>query len=181
MSKTKEIIRIFFDMDGVMAYFDRNSTIEEVASAGYFSSRIPMTGTLEAMKWLVEKTKLEVYVLTSVFNDDHSRQEKLEWLRKYAPFIQADHIIFATYGVDSKADVIGRRFSSDILVDDHTPNLKGAKGWHGVGVKFLNDINGNGASGGYDGYYVSWKTEPTRLAKQLYGIAMTEAEGRWTA
>ena len=171
--------RIFFDMDGVMAEFSLNSTIEEVASKGYFSSRIPIQGTIRAMEWLVKNTKLEVFVLTSVFNDDHSRAEKLAWLRKHAPFLTEDHVIFSVYGKQSKSEAIGELFPTDILVDDHTPNLKGNRGWHGVGVKFLNGINNRGASGGYDGYYVSVQTQPEKMAKQLAGIAM--AEGGWTA
>ncbi len=171
--------RIFFDMDGVMVEFNLNSTIEEVASKGYFSSRTPIQGTIRAMEWLVKNTNLEVFVLTSVFNDDHSRAEKLAWLRQYAPFLTEDHVIFSVYGEQSKSEAIGELFPTDILVDDHTPNLKGKRGWHGIGVKFLNGINSRGASGGYDGYYVSVQTQPEKMAKQLTGIAM--AEGGWTA
>lgn len=171
--------RVFFDMDGVLAEFNEHATVEEITLPGYFGSRPPIMGAIRAMEWLVKNTKLDIYVLTSVFDDDHSRQEKLEWLRKYAPFLAEDHVLFSVYGKQTKSEAIGELLPTDMLVDDHTPNLKGNRGWHGVGVKFLNGINNRGASGGYDGYYVSVQTQPEKMAKQLAGIAM--AEGGWTA
>ena len=165
--------RIYFDMDGVLAIFNPHATIEEVASPGYFTNCKPCQQAILTMKFLVEHTGLDVYVLTAVFDDDHSMQEKREWLARYAPFLPEDHILFAVIGKQTKSEVIGEIRDSDILIDDHTPNLRRDR-WHGIGVKYHNGINGKGASGGYDGYHVSVQTEPTRLAKQLLGIAMAE-------
>ena len=176
MKKMKN--RIFFDMDGVLAIFNLHATIEEVASKGYFSNCKPCQTALLTMEYLFKNTDLDVYVLTAVFDDDHSMQEKRDWLVKYAPYLPEDHILFAIIGKQTKSEVIGEIRDSDILVDDHTPNLRSDR-WHGVGVKYHNGINGKGASGGFSGYHVSVQTEPQKLAKQLLGIAM--AEGRWSA
>lgn len=170
--------RIFFDMDGVLAIFNPHATIEELASPGYFASCKPCQSALLTMEFLVKRTDMDVYVLTAVFDDDHSQKEKKEWLAKYAPFLPEDHILFAIIGKQTKSEVIGDLREDDILLDDHTPNLRGDR-WHGVGVKFHNGLNGRGASGGFSGYHVSVQTEPQKLAKQLLGIAM--AEGRWSA
>ena len=158
--------RIYVDMDGTLAEFNKEATIDEVAKKGYFASRPPMTNTVEAVKRLIS-VGYDVHVLTSTFQDDHSAQEKKDWLLKYIPELPQDNVTFVPYGL-SKNDAVSPS-EDDVLIDDYTDNLLD---WNGVGVKLYNGINGT--KGRWTGYSVNAKTKAEQLASQLMGIALME-------
>lgn len=166
-------IRLYVDMDGVLAVFCQGATQEELTSVGYFKNREPDLRVISAIRYIATNyaDEVEIYTLSSVYNDDHSREEKTEWVRNYLPFVKEENILFSTYGSQDKSEAIPDPSPTDMLLDDHTPNLRK---WHGVSVKYLNGINGNGKSGRFSGYYVSGYSTPEVIARQIVAIATLE-------
>lgn len=157
-------MRILFDMDGVLAKWNAAS-IEEVTAPGYFLNRELELKVAETMKRLIDRD-YDVYILTSVFNDNHSRSEKIKWLKNNCPFFDTGKVIFCVYG-ENKADAAEAQ-RDDILVDDYTPNLKA---WTGTGIKFLNGINGT--KGTWEGYVISGNSSSSIMAATIDAIART--------
>ena len=98
-----------------------------------------MDGTIA--KWRdvpVEETRKPGY---------YAELEKKKWLDRYLPEIDSAHCLFVPYGKTNKAEFLAgmlhRRLNkADILIDDHTPNLQYWEKAGGLGVKWLNGING---------------------------------------
>ena len=45
--------RLFIDMDGVLAVFDPDKSLEEVAMPGYFRNLAPMSNVVAAVKAII--------------------------------------------------------------------------------------------------------------------------------
>lgn len=162
--------KIYVDMDGTLAKWHSEKSIEEVASAGYFRSLEPIISVVNAIRELC-KTE-DVYILSSVFVDDHSINEKNEWLDKYLPEIPSKKRVFVPYGMDKSVylhSYIGTEHT-DILIDDFTQNLKQ---WHGIGIKVLNGMNNT--HGTWNGYYISSSSTHVVISNSIRGIALTAA------
>lgn len=161
--------RIFVDMDGVLAVWQNNVPLEEVTAAGYFRQLPAVKNVINAINLLTKQQNFETYILSSVFNDDHSIQEKEEWLDSQNVQIDKKHRLFVPYGkVKSEfvAEQIGL-LEDDILIDDFSHNLRE---WHGIGIKMLNGINGT--KGTWRGYVVRNNMPSEILEKQLRGIIL---------
>ena len=163
--------RIFVDMDGVLAVFHPEKSIEEIAEPGYFLSLEAQENVVNAIKILIKKTSAthSICILSSVLNDT-AREEKIYWLDKYLPEIISDNRIFVPYGM-SKADFIRDYTESistdDILLDDFTKNLLD---WHGVGIKLLNSINNTNKT--WKGFVVNGLADSETIATNLIGLAL---------
>lgn len=95
-------------------------------------------------------------ILSSYYTDTRALLEKKKWLDKYLPGISSSHCLFVPYG-KNKAEfvetMLHRKLGKmDILVDDHTPNLKRWETAGGTGIKWLNGINGK--NGRFEGIRV---------------------------
>ena len=159
--------RVFIDMDGVLAEW-LESSIEEVTSKGYFKNLPVIENVVEAVNLLIKREEFEIFILSSVFNDDHSISEKQVWLNNNGlTTISAKNRLFVPYGMTKSlyiSKMMGLR-EDDVLLDDFTYNLKE---WHGTGIKMLNGINGT--NGTWNGYIVRNNMTSSTLEKQLYGI-----------
>lgn len=158
--------RIFIDMDGTLCEW-RYACIEEVAAKGYFLSLAPQQKVVDAVRKIIKTGKYEVAVLSSVFNDDHSIQEKNAWLDEYLPEIKTR--IYVPYG-EKKKDYISCPVKSDVLLDDFSKNLHE---WHGIGIKVLNGINGT--KGTWKGFLVNGLADEDVISKTLIGITLAAA------
>lgn len=156
-------MKIYCDMDGFLAKWNPEASIEEVTAPGYFTNREMETKVADAMKMMI-RDGYDVQILTSVFNDDHSRKEKIRWLEINCPFFDTRKVNFCVYGENKSESVAAS--AEDILIDDFTPNLKE---WTGIGIKFLNGINGT--KGTWDGYTVSVNSSASVLASTIEAIA----------
>lgn len=155
--------KIYFDMDGVLATWNPNASLEEVSSKGYFLNCKPMKEMVEAVKLLIE-ADYPVHILSSVFMDEHSIPDKKLWLHKHIPSLKEENMHFATYG-QPKAAAIEKITTEDVLIDDFTNNLLE---WPAKAIKVYNGINGT--KGRWKGFCVHSNAEPNLLFKQLKAL-----------
>lgn len=165
--------KIFIDMDGTIAEWLTESSFEEVASAGYFRSLPPMESMLLSVRNLIDRyaNMADFYILSSVLRDNHSVQEKIDWLERHLN--RKINYIFVPYG-DSKAVTVekatGQKISRDyVLIDDFSNNLHDWENLGGTGLKVYNGINGK--KGTWRGYSVHSNMEPEHLTVQLAKLA----------
>lgn len=125
--------RIYFDMDGTLAVFNKNATMEEVFSPGYFRGLEPIKETIELAEALV-KDGYDVQILSGACYS--AVQEKIEWLKEHMPFISPDKYNFVPVGADKSKFIPDPKHS--ILIDDYNKNLYE---WEGLAVKCVTDIN----------------------------------------
>lgn len=160
--------RYFIDMDGVLAVWNTGASIEEVASPGYFRNLMPMENCVRAVRDLIQNGKA-IYILSSVFEDSHSINEKNKWLDQYLPEIPHANRLFVPYSM-KKHEFLEKEMENlkkdDVLLDDYTKNLQE---WHGIGIKMLNGINNT--NGTWRGYVVKSDMHHEKLAKQIEAIA----------
>ena len=160
--------RIFVDMDGVLAVFHPEKSLEEIAIPGYFRNLEPQLPVVSAINRIVRRgLEVEVYILSSVLNDE-AAEEKAQWLLQYMPDIDREHMLFVPYGVDKSAyvrEATKEVSTDDILLDDFTFNLRS---WHGVGVKLLNNINNTKRS--WKGFVVNGNGDMDTIYASLIGI-----------
>ena len=125
---------IYVDMDGTLAKWNNNASREEVGTKGYFTKLQPEPKMVEFVKLLADKG-FNVEILSAVYNDNHSSNDKTEWLRS----IGLDHIPrnFVPYGSD-KSNAIKNEYQNHVLIDDYGKNLSA---WSDVAIKFYNGIN----------------------------------------
>lgn len=160
------LLKLYVDMDGTIVEWQSDKTIEEVATKGYFRDIPVVKNVLSAVKQLIAENNIEVYILSSVFNDGHSIEDKKHWLRKNIPEIKLENMVFVPYS-EKKADYVPVN-SSTYLLDDLSKNLHEWERAGGIGIKAYNGINGN--NGTWTGFSIHSAMTPDKLYKQLIGI-----------
>lgn len=161
--------RLFVDIDGVLAKFNRDKSLEEVAMKGYSLGLEPMIEVVRAVKNLAdeEAKECEIYILGAVLNPD-CLEDKDMWLDRYLSEVDKAHRIYVPYGIQKEEWLKLKGISlseDDILLDDFTKNLNT---WHGVGVKLLNGINNT--HGTWRGFVVNGCSDEITITKALLGI-----------
>ena len=151
---------IYIDMDGVVAQWNTEATIEDTMKKGYFRSRIPEKSVVKLIKALM-KFGAPICILSAAYNENVAR-EKSEWLDEiFGPTLNR---IFVPYG-ERKSDYIGGG-RNNVLIDDFSINLHSWEETGNVGLKFYNGINGN--HGSWKGKYL---TKDMSLGEMLEIIA----------
>lgn len=150
--------RMFFDMDGTLNVFDPEAGPDRYTAKGYFKNRPPIKTMVDTVNELIDEG-VEVFIISSVFQDDHSIDEKNDWINRMfgAMRIPYKKRIYVPYGI-SKSGYLKKLGiaieKTDILVDDYNPNLFD---WPGIAVKVLNGINGN--SNEWEGYFIDHRSK----------------------
>lgn len=163
-------MRIFFDMDGVLAKWQENESIETVTTEGYFFNLPAVFNVVEAVRMIMRSnTDTEVFILSSVFQDDHSIDEKNAWLDNHnLREIDDAHRLFVPYGT-SKSAFLGQKIGwkkSDVLIDDFSKNLFD---WHGIAIKMYNHCNGTKME--WTGFGVRNTMDAACIANSILSIA----------
>lgn len=168
--------RLFIDMDGTVAKWE-NCGIDEVAQKGYFANREPMQNMVNAIEHLGKW--FELVIVSAVFNDDHSVEDKKEWLRKEMPFLNTEDAVFVPYGVN-KYEYLRKRLSDrgqkfhrgDVFLDDYTKNLidiKDSGDDRIIPIKVLNGINDTNKT--WKGFRLSSESDPETIACTVLALS----------
>ena len=129
---------IYIDMDGVIAKWCVDASVEDTKKKGYFANREPEKKIVSLVNAL-RKLGIHVCILSAAYTNGYAAEEKSDWLDRV--FDKALDRIFVPYG-DNKSDYISSNADS-ILIDDYSENLRQWEKAGSKGVKFYNGINGN--------------------------------------
>ena len=156
-------IKLYIDMDGCIAKWNTEASIEETFEPGYFAELEPEGSLIAAVKMLAEE--YDVSILSAVYQDNHSIGDKLAWLKNNGlGFLE---IIFVPYG-ESKQKYINHQYTS-ILIDDYSKNLEEwVMSKNCYGIKYLNGINST--KGQWTGFMVPGKMNSKALYITIKGI-----------
>lgn len=162
-------MRIFFDMDGVLAYWNDKASYETYSTPGYFRNLEPVSNVVKMAKKLFDTCDNEIFICSACLDKDRE-EEKNFWLDKYLPYIDSEHRVFTRCG-KSKTDAVyeftGSLKNDDVLIDDFTNNLKE---WYGIPVKLMNGMNGT--KGTWKGRKIRGYINSEEMLKELLeGIA----------
>ena len=161
--------RLFVDMDGTLAVFNKLETLEDLYEQGYFLNLAPHVNVVGAIKHIVKtEPRVQVRILSAVLTDsDYAFDEKNAWLDRHLPEITRVHRIFVPCGSDKKGHARGGVAKEDFLLDDYTQNLLL---WEaaGRGIKLLNGINNT--RGTWTGDRIRFDKHPAELARDILDI-----------
>lgn len=158
-----EKIKIYIDMDGCIAKWNMDASIEDTFEPGYFAALEPDERLIDAVKMLSEE--YDVSILSAVYQDNHSMDDKITWLDNNG----LGHLqkIFVPYG-QPKQKYIDQGFTS-ILIDDYSKNLEE---WilaeKCYGIKYLNGINAT--KGMWNGFMISSRMNSSAMCTTIKGI-----------
>ncbi|PHU41057.1 hypothetical protein CSX00_03685 [Pseudobutyrivibrio ruminis] len=158
-----EKIKIYIDMDGCIAKWNMDASIEDTFEPGYFAALEPDERLIDAVKMLSEE--YDVSILSAVYQDNHSMDDKITWLDNNG--LGDLQRIFVPYG-QPKQKYIDQEFTS-ILIDDYSKNLEEwilAKNCYGI--KYLNGINAT--KGMWNGFMISSRMNPNAMCTTIKGI-----------
>lgn len=129
---------IYVDMDGVLAVWEQGVSEESTHENGHFRHKEYEKTAMELTKKLIS-AGYKVCILSAVYNDDHSTDDKIWWLNR-GGLGDVMHT-FVPYGRDKYAYVNAYKNELPVLIDDYSKNLK-AWADHGyLAVKFMNGFN----------------------------------------
>lgn len=147
---------IYADMDGFLVKYNYSGYIGEnplylQKGMHYFRDLEPDEKAITVLKLLSEQKEHEIKILTQVSNQGLIYMEhvidKMEWLKKYAPFIDVETQFIPV--VSDKQEILSMLLDPNrplftlqhVLIDDWNPNLNG---WHNAGgtaLKYCNGLN----------------------------------------
>ena len=151
---------IYIDMDGVVAQWNTEVTIEDTKKRGYFLERIPEKSMVRLINAL-QRLGVPVCILSAAY-DENAASEKSIWLDVI--FNTDLNRIFVPYG-RNKSDYIGGG-RGNLLIDDYSENLYAWEQTGNIGLKFYNGINGT--HGSWKGKYI---TKDMSLGEMLEKIS----------
>ena len=178
MNKYKGI-KYYIDMDGVLAKWNASASEEETHEVGYFRDREVETEAVALVKMLMEHGH-QVFILSSVYEDDHSFKDKIAWLTSVG--LENVPRIFVPYGED-KYKYVSDCDCLPVLVDDYSRNLIAWEERGYMPVKFFNGINNNPKLC-IDGNVITVKTDSwggysidhRMSAKQMFNVVTSVAK-----
>lgn len=167
--------RLYVDMDGTLAVFQKVDKLETLYEEGYFLHLEPNANVVEAVRQIVVSAPdIEVFVLSACLTDSkYALAEKNQWLDQFLPEIKEENRIFPPCGEDKKVYISGGVRKSDFLLDDYTKNLML---WQppARGIKLLNGINHTAATWQND--CLRFDKSPEELARNIQGIMKGECQ-----
>lgn len=106
----KEKLVLFVDMDGVIASFEFGKPLD-------FKNKRPLYTNIGKLEKINSLNNIELHIL-SVCRDDYQIEEKINWLRKYAPFFKVENVhILSKHG---RLDIRSSQMKSEFLKEYKT-------------------------------------------------------------
>ena len=162
-------IRVFFDMDGVLAKWHPDATEADLYREGYFRHLEP-TPYVDMAKTLSEDPEIELFTLSNILIESHfAYYEKWDWLERELPEVPPHHRLFVPCFTAKGDGVIGGLRPSDVLVDDHTPNLLSWAERGSLGIKAHNEVNNR--HGRWKGLHIKPTDDPAEVARLIKAAA----------
>lgn len=135
-------IRVFLDMDNTLFRFsygkaDDFEVLEKVNEEGFYAALEPMKN-IDIYEALV-LMGMKVYILSACVSSPYCRQEKVESIERYLPFIPKRNVLLLQNGA-SKIEYAKKHAHLDslknvFLVDDYKGNLKEWAAAGGIAIK----------------------------------------------
>ena len=166
--KKEMTVKVFVDLDGVLARWDSDASVEDTYAPGFFLTREPEPEAIAAVR-LMRKNGLDVYILSCAYQNGLAEPEKDKWLAMVG--LSDIPRIFVPYG-KRKTDYATAADIS-ILVDDYTQNLHEWSAEGNIACKFYNGVNGK--NGTWSGYSVNHVMTAEEIAGVISTIARTQA------
>ena len=128
--------KFYYDMDNTLALFsikgEETETLEKMYEKGFFRNLPIMENSMETLSALMFDGH-EVFILSACIDSPYCKQEKIEWIEHYLPFIPKENIILVPIGTN-KAEHIGN-VENSFLIDDYKKNLVEWEKAGGIPVK----------------------------------------------
>lgn len=141
----KTVKAIYFDMDGVLANFDKDvkrmQSIDERPwlSVKDFFENLEVIGNPNATIEVLQNLGYQVYILSKVELRDKEGQarakNKINWIKKNIPSLPIENAIIVPIH-ENKTDYIKTDLKHSVLVDDYKGNLTEWQNLGGIAVKF---------------------------------------------
>lgn len=162
--------RLYFDMDGVLAKWQEGTPIETVCSPGYFANLPAEQNVVEALKLLAVKERIELHILSAVFDEPHNIADKLHWIKNnLGDAVKPENIHFVSNGT-RKSLALGGIDKNDILIDDYSKNISDWIEDGGTTIKMFNATNGR--TGKYYGSYTCTWLAPCQIADDILAVVL---------
>lgn len=184
------MIHIYFDMDGVLAKYDRNAYMEdpetherlfETKNKHYFRY-VPaddkMTNVLFHLTDEIHHQKSGIDIKTHVISTLSKKSsafieqydDKVAWLRDNIKNFPTEEFYPA---LGEKRDIAvlirGKKLNTtDILIDDYNVNLKSWRDAGGTAIKYLNGVN---SAESWDGPYIDQAMSSSEIIRMLEVLA----------
>lgn len=163
-------IKLYCDMDGVLAEYDQNFTPQKAGRKGYFKRRPVNEQMVELINLLVENG-WDVTILSALCKSKYAKEDKNAWLDEHG--VNVDKRIFINVG-ESKADAVkADEGEVKVLLDDYGVNTKEFVDAGYEAIKYLNGINNK--TGSWKGPTINAETTLAELEEILKAI---EKEGK---
>ena len=160
--------KLFVDMDGTVAKWEKGKTLHELCAPGYFANLEPMVNVVTAVKMMMGYG-YPVFILSAVLQGCDAERDKNLWLNKHLNVPYANRL-FVPYG-ESKVDMLSRfAYPGDMMLDDFSANLYeiAASGLGVTPVKILNGINNT--KGSWKGERIDASLTPFQIRDRIFDI-----------
>ena len=120
--RKEKVIKIYCDMDGVLADFNAQENAVErfTHEKGFFQRLAPFQRNVNAVRFLNQLKNVNIFILSASPNKRADHDKKV-WLKKYLPELDNEQIIIMRNG---KKKVDYMKTADGILLDDYSKNLK---------------------------------------------------------
>lgn len=149
-------MNVFFDMDGVLAQYERTAYekpdfLWKKPGSHYFSTVKPDQKAIDLFNLCQKETGTNTFILTSVLNNGpiclEQITDKMAWIQKHIPNTDLKKQFIPSVSIKTRT-IQAMLFQnknnihpSDILIDDYNPNLWAWQNAGGTAMKYLNGLN----------------------------------------
>lgn len=167
--------RIYFDMDGVLARYERHAYKGPnplyLDNTKHYYKSVPQDARMSIVfEQMLEEKKVDIFVLSSLSKIGshfiHQKHDKSDWLTENHPTFDLGNFIPVMAEKRTIAEYLtGRPLTvTDILIDDYNKNLNAWKEAGGTAIKY---INGENSVESFDGHIIDTAMSTDDICEML--------------